>query len=81
MILSSQVGGFVVIRLSEKWFIYAAIVAFLLLLVGIEVTTGKALWSATVMGPANPDSNRDFDRDYVQGLAERGIGKLPVSVR
>jgi hypothetical protein len=42
MILSSQVGGFVVIRLSEKWFIYAAIVACLLLLVGIEVTTGKA---------------------------------------
>jgi hypothetical protein len=81
MILSSQVEGGGVIRLPEKWFIYAAIVALLLLLVGIEVTAGRALWSSTVPGPANPESNRDFDGDYVQGLAERGIVKLPVSVR
>ena len=60
-------GASVVIRLREKWLLYAALGALLLVLVGIKVTAGKGLWSTTVLHPANPDSNPGFNDEYVQG--------------
>ena len=63
------------IRLPEKWLIYSALLAFLLVLVGIKVTAGKAFWSVTLLRPANLVTNSDDD--YVKGLADRGIVRLP----
>jgi hypothetical protein len=68
------------IRLPRELLIYAAFLAALLILAVIGVTAAKAIWSAAAVHPANRDFNRDFDGgdyDYVEGLAERGIVKLP----
>jgi hypothetical protein len=69
--------GVRMIRLPKKWLIYAAFLAVLLVLAGIGVTAAKALWPAAAVHPANGDSNRVFDADYVQGLVKQGIAKPP----
>jgi hypothetical protein len=66
-----------VIRLPQRRLIYAAFLATLLIAAGIGITVASAVWSATSVPPVNRDLNRDFDGDYVQGLAERGIVRLP----
>jgi hypothetical protein len=73
------VGDEFVFRLPKNWPIYAALLAGLLILVDIGVTTATAILSAADAHPANRDNHfdRDFDLDYVQGLAKRGIVKLP----
>ncbi len=65
------------IRLPRELLIYAAFLAALLMLAVIGVTAAKAIWSAAAVHPANRDFNHNFDGDYVEGLAERGIVKLP----
>jgi hypothetical protein len=69
------------IRLPKNWVIYAAFLPAVLILVGIGITTAKALWFAAITVsatyPANRDSNASVNDDYVHGLANRGIVKLP----
>ena len=63
----------------HDWIVNAALLPALLTLAGIAVTTvitwhNQALWNATTLGALCTDSHAD---DYVQGLAERGIIRLP----
>jgi hypothetical protein len=64
------------IRLPQRWLIYTA---FLAALVILGLTAAKPLWSAaipvSVMPPAS-DPNQVSEADYVQGLAKLGIVKL-----
>ncbi len=64
-------------RTPKKRLIYAVA---LFIFAAIGVAAAKALWSAAVpvsaMHPAT-DSDQGTDADYVQGLAKRGIVKLP----
>jgi hypothetical protein len=57
-----------------KWFIQAALLGALLLLAGVSANAAKALFAVAVSHPINSEI---FDADYVQGLATRGIAKLP----
>jgi hypothetical protein len=57
-----------------KWFIHAALLGALLLLAGVSVTATKALFAVAVPHSVNSEI---YDTDYVQGLATRGIVKLP----
>jgi hypothetical protein len=57
--------------------VYVAFLPALLILVGLGVTAtiawhNQALWNATTLSATRGDAD-----DYVQGLAKRGIAKLP----
>ena len=61
----------------NDWLIYAAFLPAVLTLVGIGVTTAiawrsHALWNAATLSAIQGDAD-----DYIQGLARRGIVKLP----
>jgi hypothetical protein len=67
-------------RMTQIWPIYAAFLSALIISVGIGLPAAKALWSAPITTSAMPTSglkNRVADADYVRGLAEHGIVKLP----
>jgi hypothetical protein len=67
-------GTCVMTRLHQGWFMSAALLLVaLLVLAGIGVTVAEALRSVR---PASR-VNAVFDADYVQGLATRGIVKVP----
>jgi hypothetical protein len=69
--------GRLVMARSKKWLIYAVALLTALVLAGIGVTK-EDLWDGGIAVSANdPPGKPDGDRDYVQGLADLGILKLP----
>jgi len=61
----------------DDWIVYAALLPAVLALAGIGVTSAiawhnQALWNVTALSAIRGDAD-----DYVQGLAKRGIVKLP----
>jgi hypothetical protein len=67
-------GTCVMTRLHQGWFMSAALLLVaLFVLAGIGVTVAEALRSVRPVSRVNAV----FDADYVQGLATRGIVKVP----
>jgi hypothetical protein len=66
-----------IIRLPRRWLIYTASLSALVIL---GLIAAKPLWSTatpvSAMPPAS-DPNQVSEADYVQGLAEQGIVRLP----
>ena len=61
----------------DDWIVYAALLPALLTVTGIGVTAAlawhnQALWHAATLSAIQGDAD-----DYIQGLARRGIVKLP----
>jgi hypothetical protein len=66
-------------RMTQIWLIYAAFLSALIISVGIGLPAAKALWSTptTSAMPTSGPKKRVADADYVRGLADHGIVKLP----
>jgi hypothetical protein len=61
----------------DDWLVYAAFLPGLLTLAAIGVTAAIAWHSQTLWNVAAASPIRGDADDYVQGLAKRGIAKLP----